>query len=185
MLRVEPVGLGAFDRSSRGDRCARIEPGVRRRTCFWRRQRRQPRSPMRRPRPSLMRPRPSDWCPLAAGGTGVGTMGETARAIGSGRSIRSACLAPEVHAPKRAKALNGSIGTNDVMVMVAVIGARRCGGGAHYRSHAAANRRTDTGTMPAARDCTDYSPGPRPEQTAADCTVGRIVWVCKSGCRQD
>jgi hypothetical protein len=74
---------------------------------------------------------------------------------------------------------------DDVMVVVAVIGARRCGGSAHYRSHAAANRRTDTGTMPAARDCTDHSPGPRPEQTAADCTVGRIVWVCKSGRRQD
>jgi hypothetical protein len=37
-------------------------------------------------RSSLIRPRPSDWCPLAAGGAGVGTIGETARAIGSGRS---------------------------------------------------------------------------------------------------
>jgi hypothetical protein len=54
---------------------------------------------------------------------------------------------------------------DDVMVIVAVIGARRCGGSAHYRSHAAANRRTDTGTMPAARDCPDHSSSPRPEQT--------------------
>jgi hypothetical protein len=30
--------------------------------------------------------RPSDWCPVAAGGAGIGTIGETARAIGTGRS---------------------------------------------------------------------------------------------------
>jgi hypothetical protein len=29
-------------------------------------------------RSSLIRPRPSDWCSLAAGGAGVGTIGETA-----------------------------------------------------------------------------------------------------------
>jgi hypothetical protein len=28
----------------------------------------------------------SNWCPMAAGGAGIGTVGETARAIGTGRS---------------------------------------------------------------------------------------------------
>ena len=73
---------------------------------------------------------------------------------------------------------------DDVMVIVAVIRARRCGGSAHYRSHTPANRRTDTGAMPAARDCPDHSPGAGAEQTAADCAVGRIVRVRVSGGRQ-
>jgi hypothetical protein len=73
---------------------------------------------------------------------------------------------------------------DDVMVIVAVIRARRCGGSAHYRSHTPANRRTDTGAMPAARDCPDHSPGAGAEQTAADRAVRGIIWVCEGGGRQ-
>ena len=73
---------------------------------------------------------------------------------------------------------------DDVMVIVAVIRARRCGGGAHYRSHAPSNRRTDTGTVSTARDRADRSPGACTDQTAADCAVGRIVRVRVSGGRQ-
>jgi len=81
--------------------------------------------------------------------------------------------------------LNGSVGRiDDVMMVVAVMWARWRGDGAGYRSYAPANRRTDTGTMSAARDCADRSPGAGADQAAADCAVGRIVWVSESGGRE-
>ena len=73
---------------------------------------------------------------------------------------------------------------DDVMVIVAVIRARRCGGSAHYRSHAPADCRTDASTMPATRDRAYHGPSAGAEQAAVNCAVGRIVRVCGSGGRQ-
>ena len=88
----------------------------------------------------------------------------------------------QLSAPEPLKDSVGTIG--DVMVVVAVIRTRRCCGSAHYRSHTPANRGADTGTMPAARNCANHSSRARAEQSAANRTVGRIVWVCERGGRQ-
>ena len=70
------------------------------------------------------------------------------------------------------------------MAVVAVMRARRGGGGARYGAHAPANRRTDTGTMAASRDRTDQSPGARADQPAPQRSFGRIVGVRERGGRQ-
>jgi hypothetical protein len=66
---------------------------------------------------------------------------------------------------------------SDVMAVIAVMWARRCGGSARYGTYAPADRRTDAGTTPAARDCADDGSGSGPEQTAAYRAIGGIVGV--------
>ena len=74
---------------------------------------------------------------------------------------------------------------DDVMVIVAVIGARGCGGSARDRANAPADRRTDTSTMPAARDRANESPGAGTNQAAANSPLSGIVGVREGGsCQQ-
>ena len=53
------------------------------------------------------------------------------------------------------------------VTVVAVIWTWRCGSGARYGAQTPADRRADAGTMPAARDRADYSPGAGAYQTTA------------------
>jgi hypothetical protein len=48
------------------------------------------------------------------------------------------------------------------MAVIAVMWAWRCGGSARYGAYAPADRRTDAGTTPAARDCANDSSGSGP-----------------------
>ena len=81
--------------------------------------------------------------------------------------------------------LSGSIGTmSDRMAVIAVMWPWRCGGSARECADAPADRRTDAGTTPAARDCADDCSGSGPDQTAADRAIGGIVRVCGGGARQ-
>jgi hypothetical protein len=74
--------------------------------------------------------------------------------------------------------------THDVMVIVAVMWSRRRGSGARYGANAPADRRTDTGTMPAARDRSDHGSGAGADQAAANRPLGGIVRVREGGRRQ-
>ena len=71
-----------------------------------------------------------------------------------------------------------------MMAIVAVMGARRCGGSARYGAHAPTNRRTDTSTTAAPRDRTDYSPGAGADQPSPQCSLCGIVGVGERGGRQ-
>jgi hypothetical protein len=73
---------------------------------------------------------------------------------------------------------------SDVMAVIAVIWARRCGGSARDGADAPADRRTDAGTTPAARDCADDSSGSGPDQTAAYRAINGIVRVRRGRGRQ-
>jgi len=79
------------------------------------------------------------------------------------------------------RSLSGSIRTMGDVTVVVVIWAWRCGSGARYSAHAPADRRTDAGTTPAARDRADYSPSAGANQTAAHRPIGGIVRV-REGC---
>src|SRR5215470_8877396 len=72
-----------------------------------------------------------------------------------------------------------------VTVMVMVCGPWwrcRCTGGARHSAQAPADRRADPGAVPTAGNRADYSPGARPEQSAGEGALTRIVRVCRS-CR--
>jgi len=67
----------------------------------------------------------------------------------------------------------------DVAVMVAVCRPRRyrgCGS-AGYGSQAPDDRGADACTMPAASNCADYNPSTSPQQSAANCSLGRIIGI--------
>jgi hypothetical protein len=68
--------------------------------------------------------------------------------------------------------------------VVAAVRGRWCGGGAGYGAQASADRRTDAGTVPAASNCSDYSPGAGAEQAAANRALAGIVRVSEGGRRQ-
>jgi hypothetical protein len=74
------------------------------------------------------------------------------------------------------------------VVVVAAIGrtrrARRCRSSPGYGAQPATDRRTDAGTMPAARDRADDSPGAGADQTSSQSALTRIIWVCMGRCRQ-
>ena len=69
-------------------------------------------------------------------------------------------------------------------MVVAVVRARWCGGGAGYGAQASTDRRTDAGTVPAASNCSDYSPGAGAEQAATDRALAGIVRVSEGRRRQ-
>lgn len=69
-------------------------------------------------------------------------------------------------------------------MVVAVVRARWCRGGAGYGAQASADRRTDAGTVPAASNCSDYSPGAGAEQAATDRALAGIVRVSEGRRRQ-
>jgi len=73
---------------------------------------------------------------------------------------------------------------NDVMVIVLVMGTRRCGSGTRYGAHAPADSRTDTSTTTASRDRTDYGPGAGADQPSSQRSLGRIVGVRERSSRQ-
>ena len=81
------------------------------------------------------------------------------------------------------RSLSGSIRTMGDVTVVVVIWAWRCGSGARYSAHAPADRRTDAGTTPAARDRADYSPSAGANQTAAQRPIGGVVRI-REGCRR-
>ena len=73
----------------------------------------------------------------------------------------------------------------DVTVMVTVCRPWwrcRCAGSARQGAQAPADRRADAGAVAPAGNRADYSPGTRPEQSAAEGAFTRIVRVCR-GCR--
>ena len=69
-------------------------------------------------------------------------------------------------------------------MVVAVVRARWCGGGAGYGAQASTDRRTDAGTVPAASNCSDYSPSAGAEQAATDRALAGIVRVSEGRRRQ-
>ena len=73
---------------------------------------------------------------------------------------------------------------DDVMVIVRVMGTRRCGSGTRYGAHAPADSRTDTSTTTASRDRTDYGPGAGADQPSPERSLGGVVRVRERGGRQ-
>ena len=73
---------------------------------------------------------------------------------------------------------------DDVMVIVRVMGTRRCGSGTRYGAHASADSRTDTSTTTASCDRTDYSSGAGADQPSPQRSLGGIVGVRERGGRQ-
>ena len=73
---------------------------------------------------------------------------------------------------------------DDGMVIVAVMGTRRCGSSTRYGANAPADGRTDTSTTAASRDSTDHSPGAGADQPSSQRSLGRIVGVRERGSRQ-
>ena len=111
---------------------------------------------------------------------------------GDGCSVVGGMATSRIGSPRarrgRSRALGPPTGSivmmNDVMVIVLVMGTRRCGSGTRYGAHAPADSRTDTSTTTASRDRTDYGPGAGADQPSSQRSLGRIVGVRERSSRQ-
>ena len=70
---------------------------------------------------------------------------------------------------------------DDVVVIVAVMRARRSAGSARYGAYAPANRRTNTGATATSCDRSDHSPSARTDQAASQRPLCGIVRVRHGG----
>ena len=73
---------------------------------------------------------------------------------------------------------------DDVVVIVAVMRARRSAGSARYGAYAPANRRTETGATAPSCDRSDHSPSARTDQAASQRPLCGIIRIRDRGACQ-